>query len=98
MHQQRSKDEGGDAAAIDRLLDEGVSADLGSEQWSAIRDAALALTASPFGFTSSHVERLSEAGFDTLAIIDVINSSAFFNWANRLMLTLGEPDVPKRFR
>ena len=44
------------------------------------------------------MERLSEAGFDTLAIIDVINSSAFFNWANRLMLTLGEPDVPKRFR
>ena len=98
VHQQRSKEEGGDAAAIDRLLDEGVSADLGSEQWSAIRDAALALTASPFGFTSSHVERLTAAGFDTLAIIDVINSSAFFNWANRLMLTLGEPDVPKRFR
>ena len=98
VHQQRSKEEGGDAAAIDRLLDEGVEADLGSEQWSVIRDAALALTSSPFAFDASHVEGLREAGFDTLAIIDVINSSAFFNWANRLMLTLGEPDVPKRFR
>ncbi|WP_412100236.1 alkylhydroperoxidase domain protein [Corynebacterium aurimucosum] len=98
VHQQRAKDEGGDAAAIDRLLDEGVSADLGSAQWSAIREAALALTESPFSFDSSHVDALREAGFDTLAIIDVINSSAFFNWANRLMLTLGEPDVPKRFR
>ena len=98
VHQQRAKEEGGDAAAIDRLLDEGVSADLGSAQWSAIRDAAVALTESPFAFDASHVDGLREAGFDTLSIIDVINSSAFFNWANRLMLTLGEPDVPKRFR
>ncbi len=98
VHQQRAKEEGGDAAAIDRLLEEGVGADLGSTQWSAIRDAALALTESPFSFDASHVSGLREAGFDTLAIIDVINSSAFFNWANRLMLTLGEPDVPKRFR
>lgn len=98
VHQQRAKEEGGDAAAVDRLLEEGVDADLGSAQWSAIRDAALALTKSPFDFDASHVERLEAVGFDTLAIIDVINSSAFFNWANRLMLTLGEPDVPKRFR
>lgn len=98
VHQQRAKEEGGDAAAIDRLLEEGVDADLGSEQWSVIRDAALALTESPFAFDASRVSGLREAGFDTLAIIDVINSSAFFNWANRLMLTLGEPDVPKRFR
>lgn len=98
VHQQRAKEEGGDAAAIDRLLEEGVSADLGSAQWSAIRDAAVALTESPFAFDTSHVERLEAVGFDTLAIIDVINSTAFFNWANRLMLTLGEPDVPKRFR
>lgn len=98
VHQQRAKEEGGDAAAIDRLLEEGVSADLGSAQWSAIRDAALALTESPFAFDASHVERLEAVVFDTLAIIDVINSTAFFNWANRLMLTLGEPDVPKRFR
>ncbi|HCT9181608.1 TPA: alkylhydroperoxidase domain protein [Corynebacterium aurimucosum] len=98
VHQQRAKEEGGDAAAIDRLLEEGVDADLGSAQWSAIRDAALALTESPFAFDTSHVERLEAVGFDTLAIIDVINSTAFFNWANRLMLTLGEPDVPKRFR
>lgn len=55
VHQQRAKEEGGDAAAIDRLLEEGVDADLGSAQWSAIRDAALALTESPFAFDASHV-------------------------------------------
>jgi alkylhydroperoxidase family enzyme len=28
-----------------------------------------------------------------LAISDVIHAAAFFNWANRLMLSLGEPAV-----
>ena len=27
----------------------------------------------------------------TLAIADVIHAAAFFNWANRLILSLGEP-------
>ncbi|HLR47576.1 MAG TPA: alkylhydroperoxidase domain protein [Corynebacterium sp.] len=98
VHQARAKEEGGDAAAIDRLLDEGISADLGSAQWNAIRDAAVALTSTPFEFTDGHITALREVGLDDLSIIDVINSSAFFNWANRLMLTLGEPNVPKRFR
>lgn len=98
VHQARAKEEGGDADAIHRLLDEGIEADLGSEQWSAIRDAAVALTSTPFAFNDTHVAKLREAGLDDLSIIDVINSSSFFNWANRLMLTLGEPDVPKRFR
>lgn len=98
VHQARSKEEGGDAEAIDRLLDEGVEADLGSDEWDAIRQAAVALTRTPFAFGAEHVEALREVGLDDLAIIDVINSSAFFNWANRLMLTLGAPDVPKRYR
>ncbi|OFL92240.1 alkylhydroperoxidase domain protein [Corynebacterium sp. HMSC055D05] len=98
VHQARSKEEGGDAEAIDRLLDEGVEADLGSNEWDAIRQAAVALTRTPFAFGAEHVEALREVGLDDLAIIDVINSSAFFNWANRLMLTLGAPDVPKRYR
>lgn len=98
VHQARSKEEGGDEAAIQRLLDDGVDADLGSDEWDAIRHAALALTRTPFAFGQNHVAALREVGLDDLSIIDVINSSAFFNWANRLMLTLGEPDVPKRFR
>lgn|SRR5699024_2066272 len=98
VHQARAKEEGGDADAIHRLLDEGIDADLGTQDWSAIRDAAVALTATPSAFTEKHVAALREVGLDDLSIIDVINSSAFFNWANRLMLTLGEPNVPERFR
>jgi alkylhydroperoxidase family enzyme len=34
---------------------------------------------------------LREEGLDDLEIADVIHGAAFFNWANRLMLSLGEP-------
>ena len=98
MHQGRSKEEGGDAEAIDTLLDEGVTADLNSELRNAIRDAAVALTRTPYEFGAPNVDALRAAGLDDLAVLDVVNSSAFFNWANRLMLTLGAPDVPKRYR
>ena len=77
-------------ADVQRLLDEGVSADFG-ERWNAVVAAAVALTATPVVFAVSHVERLRRAGLDDLAILDVINGAAFFGWANRLMLSLGEP-------
>jgi uncharacterized peroxidase-related enzyme len=48
----------------------------------------------PIAFASEHVERLRRAGLDDLAIADVIHAAAFFNWANRLMLSLGEPALP----
>ena len=79
-------------ADVQRLLDEGVNADLG-ERWNAIVAAAVALSATPIAFGAQHVERLRRAGLDDLAIADVIQAAAFFNWANRLMLSLGEPAV-----
>jgi alkylhydroperoxidase domain protein len=75
---------------VDRLLDAGVSADVG-ERWNAIVAASVALTTTPSAFGPEHVERLRRAGLDDLAISDVIHAAAFFNWANRLMLSLGEP-------
>ena len=51
----------------------------------------MALSATPIAFGPEHVERLRRAGLDELAIADVIQAAAFFNWANRLMLSLGEP-------
>jgi len=77
-------------ADVQRLLDDGVGADLG-ERWNAIVAAAAALSSTPARFGSQHVERLRQAGLDDLAIADVIHAAAFFNWANRLMLSLGEP-------
>jgi alkylhydroperoxidase domain protein len=77
-------------ADVQRLLDDGTNADLG-ERWNAIVAASVALSTTPITFGSQHVERLRRAGLDELAIADVIHAAAFFNWANRLMLSLGEP-------
>ena len=78
------------AEDVQRLLDEGVAAKLG-ERWEAIVDAAVALTDIPMTFGPAHVARLRATGMDELAVADVIQAAAFFNWANRLMLSLGEP-------
>ena len=75
---------------VQRLLDEGVGADLG-ERWNAIVSASVALASTPIAFGEQHVEELRRVGLDDAEIVDVINSAAFFNWANRLMLSLGEP-------
>jgi alkylhydroperoxidase domain protein len=77
-------------ADLQRLLDDGINADLG-ERWNAIVAASVALSTTPITFGSQHVERLRRAELDDLAIADVIHAAAFFNWANRLMLSLGEP-------
>jgi CMD domain protein len=64
------------------------------ERWQAVVDAAVALSRTPSEATSEHVGRLRVAGLSDLEILDVLQSAAFFSWANRLMLTLGEPHYP----
>lgn len=78
---------------VDTLLDEGVHADLG-ERWNAIAEAATALTRTPLAFGPEEIARLRAAGLDDLEISDVVHGAAFFNWANRLMLSIGRPVAP----
>ena len=87
-HSRRAED-------VQRLLDEGVEVKI-DERWDAIVAAAVALTRTPLEFAPQHVERLRRAGLDDLAILDVIQSASFFSWANRLMLSLGEPTPPAK--
>jgi alkylhydroperoxidase domain protein len=75
---------------VQRLLDEGVEARL-DERWEAIVAASVALTALPMTFGTEHVGRLRKVGLDDAAIADLIGAASFFNWANRLMLSLGVP-------
>ena len=75
---------------VQRLLDLGTGTRI-DERWDAIVDASVALSSTPIAFGPEHVTRLRAAGLDDLAIADVIHGAAFFNWANRLMLSLGEP-------
>jgi alkylhydroperoxidase domain protein len=76
---------------VQRLLDEGVGADLGDERWNAVVKASVALAATPIAFGPDNIDELRRAGLDDAEIVDVINGASFFNWANRLMLSLGEP-------
>ena len=80
-------------ADVDKLLAEGVTTDIG-ERWNAVVAAAVALTAIPMTFGPEHVKRLRATGMDDLAISDIIQAASFFNWANRLMLSLGEAANP----
>lgn len=78
---------------VDLLLDEGVDAELG-ERWNAIVSASVALTDTPSTFGEAEITRLRAVGLDDLEIADVIHGAAFFNWANRLMLSIGRPVAP----
>ena len=80
---------------VQRLLDEGTAARQDDPQWRAVIDASVALTKTPVEFSADNVRQLREAGLDDLSIVDAIYGAAFFNWANRLMLSLGEPTPPK---
>jgi alkylhydroperoxidase domain protein len=79
---------------VDRLLSEGTGADL-DKRWNAIVAASVALTETPVPFGPKHIDALRAVGLDDEAIVDVINAASFFNWANRLMLSLGEPTPAK---
>ncbi len=96
VHAAAATRESGREADVQRLLDEGVDADLGDERWNAIVATAVSLTNTPLTFGEQEIARLRAAGFNDAEIVDLIGAAAFFNWANRLMLSLGEPEVPAR--
>ncbi|MGB4776931.1 alkylhydroperoxidase domain protein [Microbacterium sp.] len=96
VHAAAATRESGREADVQRLLDEGVTADLGDETWNAVVAASVALAGAPLDFGQDDIARLREVGLGDAEIVDVIGGAAFFNWANRLMLSLGEPEVPAR--
>jgi alkylhydroperoxidase domain protein/CMD domain protein len=75
---------------VQRLLDEGVGA-AQDERWRGLIDFAAALSQTPSGAGMADLERLRALGYADLQALDLVQATAFFAWANRLMLTLGEP-------
>ncbi|MFF8818819.1 alkylhydroperoxidase domain protein [Leucobacter sp. NPDC015123] len=96
VHSAAATRESGRESTVQALLDEGVGADLGDAKWNAVVSASVSLTNTPLGFGEADIAGLRAAGLSDAEIIDVINGAAFFNWANRLMLSLGEPEVPAK--
>ncbi|GAA1926872.1 alkylhydroperoxidase domain protein [Brevibacterium antiquum] len=95
IHSDRATEESGRRDLVQSLLDSGIHtpSNLGDAVWDAVVEASAALTLTPQAFGPAHVTALREAGLEDGDIVDVLNCAAFFNWANRLMLSLGEPEV-----
>lgn len=90
VHSRSASELSGRTEDVQRVLDEGIDAEL-DERWRAVTDFAAALAVTPPAATQWHINVLRELGVDDLSILDAAQASAFFGWANRLMLTLGEP-------
>lgn len=95
VHAREASARSGRRDDVQALLDEGAGAELG-ERWDAVVALAAALTATPVDLPAAAVADLAATGLDDVAIADAIAGAAFFNWANRLMLSLGEPTVGRR--
>lgn len=83
---------------VQRLLDITPGGDLAqgqSPRWQAEINFAARLSGTPAQASAQDVAQLREQGLSILEIVDLVQSAAFFAWANRLMLTLGEPYWPQ---
>lgn len=81
-------------ADVDKLLATPAGSILAEgfdERLLAITDLVASLSATPIQANASQVAVLRKLGLSELELLDLIQSSAFFSWANRLMLSLGEP-------
>ncbi|MFC5337436.1 alkylhydroperoxidase domain protein [Leucobacter denitrificans] len=90
VHSRAASEQGLPFDTVQRLLDEGVTVRL-DPRLDAIVDATVALTQTPPRFGAEEVAALREVGLDELELLDVVQAGSFFNWANRLMLSIGEP-------
>jgi alkylhydroperoxidase domain protein len=86
LHVQLTKDD----ALMQQLLDKGVEAALPPREGAIVAYAAK-LTNDPAGVGADDVAALRAAGLSDAEILDATHAAALFAWANRLMLTLGEP-------
>ncbi len=92
VHSRAASEQGLPFDTVQRLLDEGVTVRL-DPRLNAIVDATVALTQTPPRFGTAEVTALREVGLEELELLDIVQAGSFFNWANRLMLSIGEPSV-----
>jgi uncharacterized peroxidase-related enzyme len=90
VHSRSAMKFSGQDAAVRSILRDGVEVDL-DPRWNALSDAAVALTSTPIAFGPADAECLRRVGLDDAEILDLVHSVGYFNFANRIMLTLGRP-------
>ncbi|MET9765167.1 peroxidase-related enzyme [Streptomyces sp. NPDC006372] len=90
VHARRFTQLNKDAGPAQAILDDGPDAELGTARRRAVVDFAVRLTREP-GPPLDLTALRTDAGLDDTEILDLVHVVAVFAWANRLMLTLGEP-------
>lgn len=93
VHSRTAIKFGGRREPVIDILDDGTAVQL-DDRWSVLADAAVALTRTPIGFAPADAAALLELGLDEVAVLDFVHSVGYFNFANRIMLTLGQPVFP----
>lgn len=78
---------------VQRLLDEGIATELPPRE-RAIVDFAAKLSTAPDGIGPDDLAPLTKAGLSDVEILDVAQAASIFANANRLMLTLGQGNLP----
>ncbi|MGO1225974.1 MULTISPECIES: peroxidase-related enzyme [unclassified Brachybacterium] len=68
-------------------------ADGQDDRWSAIIDAAAELSRPRPTLGAPRISDLRELGLSDAEITDLVTAAGFFAWANRLMLSLGDPSL-----
>ena len=96
VHARFSEHQGGSPQALATLLETGQLPQDVDLKWQLVAEVARRVSETPIGFSHVHVRVLRQAGFEDAEILDLINASSFFNWANRLMLSLGYPTLPEK--
>lgn len=91
VHAQRYTQLSRQPEVVERIFAHSINADL-EERDRAIVDYATKLTRHPAQMTATDLVPLRQLGLDDGEILDLANAIAVFAWANRLMLTLGEPE------
>lgn len=60
----------------------------------AVAQFAIRVTEAPQDLGADDIQALKDVGLDEAEILDLLNASSIFAWANRLMMNLGEPVWP----
>jgi uncharacterized peroxidase-related enzyme len=79
--------------AIEQVFEDPLTAGT-TERERAIIRYAIELTEHPENVDATAIKRLEAHGLTHAEILDLTHAVAIFAWANRLMLTLGEPVFP----
>lgn len=98
VHARKASQLSKDEPAVQKLLNVAPGAELShgqSARWAAQIDLVATLSITPAATSLKQLHALRDQGFSTLELLDLFQSAAFFAWANRLMLTLGEPFLPE---